>query len=176
MKQIIANFLEFKGKSLLFISVTGVVYIAVKPVCEALGVDYVRQYKNLQEDPILGPALSKQTIQVPDDQARNMICLPEDKIYGWLFSIKSDSPDLLAYKWECYDILFKYFHGAITGRKELLSVKAKAQAEIDAVMNSMSPEMALKLEKATKQVNQINAKLRDLDGEILKEERTLFTQ
>lgn len=176
MKQSIANFLEFKGKSLLFISVTGTTFIAVKPVCEALGVDYIQQYKNIQSDPILGPALCKHTIQVPGDQARNMVCLPEDKIYGWLFSIKSDSPDLLAYKWECYDILFKHFHGAITGRKELLAQKAKAQVEIDRVMNTLDPTDAIKLDRASKTINQVNAKLRALDGDVLEEERTLFNQ
>ena len=174
MKQSIANFLEFEGKSLLFISVSGMVHIAVKPVCEALVVDYIRQYKNLQEDPILGPALSKQTMQVPGDQARNMVCLPEDRFYGYLFGIKSDSPDLLAYKWECYDLLFKYFNGALTGRKELLALKAQAQNEVNEVMNSLTVEDALVIERSKRRISQINNQLRAMDIDIMEEERTLF--
>ena len=113
MKQSIAIFLEFKGKNLLFLAKNGIYWIAVKPICEVLEVDYIRQFKNMKEDPILGPALSKQTMQVPNDQTRSLVCLPEHFIYGWVFSIKSQSPQLLEYKKDCYEILFNHFHGAI---------------------------------------------------------------
>ena len=52
MKQSIVKFLTFKGKTLLFLAKDGVYYVAIKPVCEAIGVDYIQQYKNLNDDPI----------------------------------------------------------------------------------------------------------------------------
>lgn len=64
MKQIIAKLLEFKGKNLLFLAKDGIYWIAIKPVCEVLGVEYSRSFKNIKEDPILGPALSIQPMQV----------------------------------------------------------------------------------------------------------------
>ena len=79
-----------------------------------------------------------------------------------------------AYKWECYRILYEHFHGAITGRKELLSEKAKAQLVIDKGMNTLDPDVAYQITQAEKLINQINGKLRILDNEVIEEEKTLF--
>ena len=81
MKHSIVKFLTFKGKTLLFLAKDGVYYIAIKPVLEAINFEYTRAFKNLQEDPILGPALAVQPMQVPGDQARKMACLPEKYIF-----------------------------------------------------------------------------------------------
>ena len=91
MKQDVANFLEFKGKNLLFTTINGTTYVAIKPVCEAVNVDYTQQFKNINADSILGPVLCKHTMQVPGEQVRNYACLPERYVYGWIFSIKSKS-------------------------------------------------------------------------------------
>lgn len=175
MNKQVSKFLEFNGKNLVFLAVDGQYWIALKPICEVLGVDYIRAWRNTKEDAIFGQLLSEQAMVGADGKSRRMSSMPEKWIYGWIMQLESKSPELIQYKKLCYEVLADYFHGAITGRKELLSAKAKAQAEIDAAMNSLSPEMALKLEKATKQVNQVNAKLRALDGEVLEEERNLFS-
>ena len=78
MRQSIERFLEFNGKTLLFLAKDGTFWIAIKPVCEALGIEYTRTFKNITSDPILGPALAKQPMQVPGEQTRNMVCLPEN--------------------------------------------------------------------------------------------------
>ncbi len=129
MKQSITKFLEFKGKTLLFLAKNGTYWIAIKPVCEVLGIEYTRTFKNVKADPILGPALAIQPIQVPYDQVRNFVCLPEELIYGWIFSIQSGSQELTEYKKECYHILYDYFHGTITSRRELLKEKARIELE-----------------------------------------------
>jgi hypothetical protein len=43
------------------------------------------------------------------------------------------------------------------------------------VLNSLNPDNALKLDKAQRQINQINASLRKLDSEVIEEERNLFS-
>lgn len=144
MEQKINNFIDFKGKNILFARINGKYWISVKSVCEALNVDYVAQFKNIQTDSILSPALSNQTIQVPDDQGRSMACLPEYLVYGWIFSIKSNSPELVEYKRECYDVLFNHFHGVITRKAEMYSELAKAKKklnDLEAALNNM-PEYA----------------------------------
>lgn len=174
MRKEIRKFLSFNGKAIYFLAADGEYWIAIKPICIALEVDYIRQFKNLKEDPILAPALSKQTMQGPDKQHRNYICLPEYFIYGWISQIQSQSPELQKYKWECYRILYEHFHGSITGRKELLSQKAKAQVEIHRCMNTMDPDVAYKYRQANQKINQINTSLRKLDFEVLEKEKTLF--
>lgn len=115
---------------MLFLAKDGTYWIAIKPVCEALGVEYTRTFKNLTKDPLLAPALAKQPMQVIGGQTRNMVCLPENWIYGWIFSINSSSPELLEYKKQCYEILFNFFHGSITRQQELIKQKVLIQKEL----------------------------------------------
>lgn len=176
MNKSITKFLEFNGKTLTFLSVDGQYWVALKPICEALNVEYTRTFKNVKADLILGQLLAVQPMVGADNKVRKMACLPENLVYGWLMQIQSASPELQKYKWECYQVLYNHFHGTITGRKELLAIKAKAQIEMDEVMNTLDPDQAFKFEKAKKRMNQITAQLRVLDGEIIQEEKDLFTQ
>lgn len=174
MKSSVKKFLEFNGKTIYFVAVDGQYWIALKPICEALNVDFEAQRKNLKEDKILCQLPSEQTVVAADGKLRKMLCLPEFFIYGWIFQIQSASEELAAYKWECYRILYEHFHGTITGRKELLSQKAKLQIEIDDCYNSLDPDIALRIDKASKALNKVNAQLRSLDSEVIEEERNLF--
>jgi hypothetical protein len=174
MNKKIEKFLKFNGKRIVMLANDGVWWIAIKPICEALGVDYIRQFKNLKENRILVQLLSEQTIVAADRKMRKMVCLPESAIYGWIFQIESGAPGLDQFKWECYRALYEHFHGSITGRKELLSEKARAQVEINRCMSTLSPEVAYSHKQAVIRINHINARLRKLDAEALAEEKTLF--
>jgi prophage antirepressor-like protein len=174
MNKQVSNFLEFNGKTLVFLAVDGEYWIALKPICEVLGVDFSRQLRTLKEDPIFSVLWSLQTIVAADEKSRKMASLPEKWIYGWIMQLESKSPDLLQYKKLCYEVLNNYFHGSITGRKSLLQEKAKLQIEIDSVFNQMPVKDSLLLLNATKKLNRINVQLRSLDGEMIQEERNLF--
>ena len=175
MKQSFEKFLEFNGKTLVFLAVNGTYWIAIKPVCEALNVQYVRQFKNINADPILGPALSKQTMQVPGDQARNMACLPEKFIYGWIFSIRSESSELLEYKRACYNILYEYFHGTITRRKKLFEEKAKIQTERSHLeLDLRTQDKFVKLEDLRAREARIGKELKEMDTTELHEQLDMF--
>jgi hypothetical protein len=176
MKQSIEKFLEFNDKTLLFLSVNGTYWIAVKPICEALNVQFMAQYTNLQEDPILGPRLSKQTMMVPGDtQPRKYICIPEMFVYGWIFSIKSVSPELRAYKLECYEILYNYFHGTITRRKKLFEEKARIQTERNKLENNLRKlDNFIKLEDLRAREARIGKELKEMDISELHEQLDMF--
>lgn len=177
MKQSIVKFLEFKGKNLLFLSKNGTTYIAIKPVCEAINVEYTRTFKNIQADPVLGPALAVQPMQVPGDQVRNMSCLPEHLVYGWIFSIQSASRELSEYKMECYEILFNHFHGAITGRRELLTLKARTEVDRSRMeMGLRSNPDFLKWEDLKAQEARIGKQLKSADRDEIIEQINLFEQ
>lgn len=169
------KFLEFNGRTIFFVASDGQYWIALKPICEALNVSWKHQHEMILKDEILSQLSRDQGMVAADGKIRKMTSLPEFYVYGWIFQIQSSSPELLKYKWECYRVLYNHFHGSITGRKELLSAKAKAQVEIDEVMNTLTPENALKLQKAQKNLNKTNYKLRSLDGEAIEEERDLFS-
>lgn len=137
------NFIEFNGKNIVFKIENGAAWIAVKTVCDALMINYNRQFQNIKEDPILKAKFAKQQILVPGDtQPRRYICLPEEYIYGWIFSIKSDSPELLKYKEECHHVLFQFFKGSITRRSEMyseISKSRKRQNELEKILTD-NPE------------------------------------
>lgn len=174
MKKDIKKFLEFNGKTIYFLAVDGQYWIALKPICEALNVNWNRQFQNLKEDKNLCQQFAEQQMVAADGKLREMTSLPEFYIYGWIFQIQSDSEELAAYKWECYRILYEHFHGSIAGRKELLSEKARLQLEIDKCFNTLDPEVALTLDRAKTRLNAINGQLRSLDAEVMEEEKTLF--
>ncbi len=174
MKNEIKKFLEFNGKTIFFVAADGQYWIALKPICEALNVDWKNQHEKLLKDEILGQLSSEQGIVAADGKMRKMVSLPEFYVYGWIFQIQSSSPELLKYKWECYRVLYEHFHGAITGRQQLLREKAKAQIVVEEVFNGLDPEAAIRFDRARRKINQINSQLRKADGEILEEERNLF--
>ena len=175
MKQSIVKFLEFKGKSLLFLSKDGIYWIALKPICEALNVNYQQQHKNILADLILGPASCNHTIQIPNDQARIMTCLPEYLIYGYIFSIRSDSPELLEYKKECYKVLFDYFHGTITSRQNLIKEKAQLQTERISLENDLRQDNRfVRYEEVKAGEARIGKGLKRLDNEEINQQLSLF--
>jgi len=134
------KFLAFNGKNIVFISVEGFYWIAIKPICDALNIDADRSIKNIKIDPILAPEWSKQTIQVSKNgkkQLRNVTCIPEKFIYGWIFSLRSDSKELTEYKKTCYNLLYNHFHGTITNRKELLIERIDVDTEMHTIKRNL---------------------------------------
>ena len=109
-----------------------------------------------------------------DNRIRKMVSLPEKYIYGWLFSINSSSEDLKNYKKECYDVLYNYFHGTITGRKELLKLQIETDIEINiAESELLQSEAFQKLQELKKKSSTIKKELSKNDKEV-KDELTLF--
>ena len=178
MNKQVVKFLEFRGKNLVYLSVNGTYWIAIKPICEVLNIDYVTQFKKLKTDTILAPALCKHTMQVPgDNQLREYICLPEEFIYGWIFSIHSKSKELELYKRECYHVLYEHFHGIITRRRILIKEKADATVKRRKVEHTLlqNPEY-LELTKSRAQELSIGRKLKQIERCEIDEELDLFHQ
>ena len=168
------KFLQFNGKTIFFQAYDGQFQIAIKPICEALNLEYTRQFKNLKEDEILNQLLAEQPMVGADNRIRKMVSLPEKYIYGWLFSINSSSEDLKNYKKECYDVLYNYFHGTITGRKELLKLQIETDIEINiAESELLQSEAFQKLQELKKKSSTIKKELSKNDKEV-KDELTLF--
>ncbi|MBN8565220.1 MAG: hypothetical protein J0M25_00610 [Flavobacteriales bacterium] len=137
MKDSISNFLQFNNTNVLFTTVDGVTYVAIKPICQALNVDYSAQLLRVKNDPLLGSEYGVYHIQVGNLQGRKYTCISEKYIYGWIFSINSTSPEFLDFKKECYDLLYNHFHGVIGRRKELLLGKAEVTVKIDELKNKL---------------------------------------
>ena len=173
MKKSIERFLEFEGKSISILLVDGTWWVALKPICHVLNVNYERQRQNIQDDEILCQLPTEQQVVAADGRLRKMICLPEMAIYGWIFSIRSDSEELKKYKFLCYKVLYNYFHGTITGRMNILnSLSDEAlelldlQEKLDAKLENLEEYKRIQEIKSNKK--NYNKKLKELDTDLMK--------
>jgi len=167
MKESIEKFLEFNGKSIFFVQKDGKHWIAVKPICEVLGVTYNMQRERIKRDEILSQLHLNLGVVAADGKIRKMVCLPEKYIYGWLFGIQSKSNRLIEYKKECYELLFNYFNGTITRRKKVLNDRSILQTEIEALEEKLETNTDHQnwLDMKSKQ-RTINKSLKNMDDDL----------
>lgn len=101
-------------------------FVPIKPICEALGVDYSSQLQRIKEDEILCLTVGLSTTVGADGKDRKMSTIPLKYVFGWIFSIsvknvKEEAKEsLLNYKILCYDALYNYFteHASFIEEKE----------------------------------------------------------
>ena len=169
------NFLSFNEKTIYFKEVGNEYWIAIKPICEALDINYNRAYQNILEDEKLSQLFAKQQMLDTLGRSQEMICLPEKYIYGWLFSLRSKSEALKQYQMKCYEVLFNYFNGAIIGRKKLLEKQADTQKKIERVEQELkSNPQYLQLITLKQESEQIKQYLKKIDKQIIEETPSLF--
>ena len=172
-----SKFLEFNGRNLYVLTADGTTWIAVKPICSALGVNYDRQYKNLKEDEILCRVYAKQHTHDSSGRFQEMVCLPEKYVYGWLFGIRSESPELKAYKLECYDMLYEHFHGVMSQRLQVLREKTAAELEVEKWTSELEQTAAYQnLQAAKAKIKGANLRRTQLDQVLSASQTTLFSE
>jgi hypothetical protein len=90
--------------------------VAVKPICEALGIDFSAQLQRLKRDEILSSVVVMVTTTGSDGKQYEMVTIPLKFVFGWLFTIdtskvRDDVKDfVLKYKLECYNALYEHFN------------------------------------------------------------------
>lgn len=151
--------------------------VAIRPICDALGVDYSRQLKKIKEDEILSLVMGDTPTTGADGKTYKMVCLPLRYVFGWLFNInpnnvgESVKPELITYKKQCYDALFDTF----TKRSNVLKEKAEILLEAERLEKELEETETYKKLKALKSSMQVvNKKLTALDNSGINEQLDLF--
>lgn len=156
------NVAKINGVSLQVVAGEREQLVAVKPVCEILGVDFSAQRAKLKEHPIYGPTMVLSTTVGGDGKEREMACIPLQFFPGWLFSINPDNvkeearEQLIKYQLECNKVLFDYFFG----RAEFAQKKEQEfsrQMEIVTTAKKNFRDAKLVLNEAEMKLRQINA-------------------
>lgn len=106
---------EFHGDALWATRQDGEVFVAVKPVCEAMGIGWGGQRQRIQRDAVLSEGASM--IHAPSRGGiQEALCLPLRLLNGWLFGIDEQRvkraevrEKIVRYKRECYEVLFNHF-------------------------------------------------------------------
>lgn len=161
------RFLEFNGKRISILNNDGTWWIAIKPICEALGVNYEKQRERINAHPILAQLPTKQGVVAADGKVREMLCLPERYVYGWLFSINSENENLIEFQRTCYDVLYNHFHGALTARMSILTEQDTIATQIAELEKALEEtEEYKKIQELKKRKGETRKELTQLDRDL----------
>jgi hypothetical protein len=172
------NYIKFNEKQIPTVLQNDQWWIAIKPICELLDVNYTSQLDRIKSHHILSQLYLKRGIVAADGKQRQMLCLPEKYIYGWIFSINSNSPGLVAYQERCYEILYDHFHGALTGRMNTLNQKSKAEKELETLEAQLAEKLKdseeyKRIQELKKEQKQLTKKLKDLNVQLVRKQLSL---
>ena len=124
----------FAGRQFMTVKENKNVYIALRPICEALEIDWQAQHKAVMQDDVLKSVVSRMETTGADGKRYQMLCLPLDYLNGWLFRIKaSHFPEskralIVRYQKECYRALAEHFQSGRAEAAVAAAVMAKARA------------------------------------------------
>lgn len=112
----------FHGDTLHAVQEGDSVYVSIRRVCEALGIQTTRQISKLRAEP--WAVVHEMCMTGPDGRNYDTSCISLDSLPMWLAGIKSGKvreevrPKLIAYQKECARVLRDYFFrgGAVNPR------------------------------------------------------------
>ena len=103
---------------------SGSIFVPVKPICQAIGVDLPAQVQRIKRHRKLSSVVVTITTTGADGKSYEMLALPLQYVYGWIFSIdlsmvaESALPTVEKYQDECYEVLYRHFAGSLRRRVE----------------------------------------------------------
>jgi len=148
------------------------IMVPIKPICEALGIDEEAQRQKLKDDDFLNSITMLSKVVASDGKEREMVCLPHEFIFGWLFTInpknvKEEAREAVAkYRIECYRALYMNFFGNMKQQIESNKIEIDLLEQL-AKYNEDKAVLAENIKKTQKQIAQIR-------DERLKNEPALF--
>jgi hypothetical protein len=89
--------------------------VAIKPICEALGIAFEPQFTKLKNDPLLNSVVMLSVTTGADGKRYEMTTIPFKYVFGWLFridsrNVKPEAKEAVErYQLECYDALYNHF-------------------------------------------------------------------
>ena len=107
--------ISFNGQSLAAINQNQTIYVAMKPICENIGLDWEAQRQKIQRNHILNSVACMLKATAKDGKNYETMCLPLGFLSGWLMSVEVNrvKPEirdmLIQYQLKCYDVLHQHF-------------------------------------------------------------------
>jgi hypothetical protein len=137
--------------------------VAIKPICEALGISHKPQIERLNSDPILSSVVTLSMTTGADGKQYEMVTIPFKYVFGWLFridsrNVKEEAKEaVLKYQIECYDALYNHFSSYadfVEQKQAVIEDKLKRYEEAKANFNSANRLMK-EVEAELKQARQL---------------------
>jgi len=105
----------FHNQNLVATLVGDIPHVAMKPICESIGLDWASQFSRIKRHPVLKSTVAMITMVADDGKAREMLMLPIEYLNGWLFGIdankvkESAKENVIEYQKECFRVLANHF-------------------------------------------------------------------
>lgn len=150
----------------------GDVLIPIRPICEALRVSYERQYRKVYDDEFLSSVVALRATTGADGKKYEMVCLPLQYVFGWLFTINPANvseearPAVKRYRLECYDALYNHFARARQRQLDENREEIRLLDEISRAKDTLSESKA--------SLRNLETKLAKLRAARLDEQPSLF--
>lgn len=115
-------------------------YVAMKPICENIGLAWHGQFERIKRDDVLSSTMCVIHMVAQDGKKREVVALPIGYLNGWLFGIDVNrvKPEikstLIKYKLECYDVLYNHFMPKVAEVHPNTITTEQQQAIKDAVL------------------------------------------
>lgn len=108
---------NFRGDDLYGFENDDGIFVAVKPICDAIDLKWEGQRQRLHRDPVLREGTCVMQVAQSVFGVSEVTCLRMDLVNGWLFGIDSSRikdetvrEKVMLYQRECYSVLFKHFY------------------------------------------------------------------
>ena len=138
--QISTQTISFNNQSLITVEQNGNHYVAMKPICENIGLAWGPQVLRIKRDEVLSQGMIVMIIPTNGGN-QNMICLPIEYLNGWLFGIDINrcNPEirdtLIKYKKECYQALHDYWFNGKAERKTTVDDRTGLRNAVNMLMS-----------------------------------------
>lgn len=105
----------FHNQEIQVLNHDGKPYVAMRSICENIGLAWNAQYERIRRNEILNSSVRMIRTEQVSGVQRDLLCLPLGYLNGWLFGIEINrcKPEirevLRLYQLECFDVLYKHF-------------------------------------------------------------------
>lgn len=175
----------FQGNAIPYTTVEGVHYIAVKPICEAIGIRHDTALEVIKNNEILGQLYGLRRITGADGKTYEMASLPLSHLNGWLFMIdvnrvgEQAREKLLAYQERCFAVLHEHFFGSQQAHEEARTLHyeiLRAEAELkEARLAHKNSDTAQRVKSAKDALMLLQARQTEINSERYGDTLELFS-
>lgn len=110
---------KINGVDIVTVERDGEIFVPIKPICEAIGIDVDAQRNKLNSDQFFNSTTAIIAAVAADEKEREMYCIRLRDVYGWLATINPGKvaptarESVAVYRRECYDVLYEHFTGSM---------------------------------------------------------------